>query len=85
MYGEVTNVGSATAYNGRLYIDANEGEREYVVWLGNITPGETIPVEKDLEGYVFADDLKCTYRLSWDQERLLTCVDMESARVSYSD
>ena len=85
MYGSVTNVGGGTAYNGRLYISANGGEREYVILLGDIDPGETISVEEYLEGYTFADDVRCTYWLDWDNERLLVCVDMESARVSYGD
>jgi len=85
MYGNVTNVGGGTAYNGRLYINANEGEREYIILLGDIDPGETIPVEEDLEGYTFADDVRCTYRLGWDYQGLLTCVSMDSGRVSYGD
>jgi len=95
MYGQVTNVGSSIAYNGRLYICANEGEREYIVLLGDVIPGQIIPVEKDLEGYVFADDLSCTYRLDWDCEKFLayvtqtcitqTCVSMDSLRVSGGD
>jgi len=85
MYGNVTNVGGGMAYNGRLYINANEGEREYITLLGDIDPGETIPVEEDLEGYTFADDVRCTYRLGWDYQRLLVCVSMDSGRVSYGD
>ena len=85
MYGNVTNVGGGTAYNGRLYINANEGEREYITLLGDIDPGETIPVEENLEGYTFADDVRCTYRLGWDYQRLLVCVSMDSGRVSYGD
>ena len=85
MYGNVTNVGGGTAYNGRLYINANEGEREYIVFLGDIDPGETIPVEENLEGYTFADDVRCTYRLGWDYQRLLVCVSMDSDRLSGGD
>jgi len=85
MYGNVTNVGGGTAYNGRLYINANEGEREYITLLGDIDPGETIPVEENLEGYTFADDVRCTYRLGWDYQRLLVCVSVDSARPSGAD
>jgi len=85
MYGNVTNVGGDTAYNGRLYINANEGEREYITLLGDIDPGETIPVEEDLEGYTFADDVRCTYRLGWDYQRLLVCVSVDSDRLSGGD
>ena len=85
MYGNVTNVGGGIAYNGRLYISANKGEREYITLLGDIDPGETISVEKNLEGYTFVDDVNCTYWLDWDLERMLACLDMESARASGGD
>jgi len=83
--GEVTNVGGAIAYDGKLTVVVNEGEREYRYLLGDFNPGECKHFECDLDDYGLGDEVGCTFRLSWEQERLLACVSMESGRVSYGD
>ena len=85
VFGDVTNVGSRPAYNARLFIIVNEGEHEYMSFLGDFESGERKPFECDLVGYCWGDETRCTFRLSWDQERLLTCVSMESTRPSGGD
>jgi len=83
--GDVTNVGSAVAYDGRLFVIVNEGENEYECFLGDFAPGECKHFECDLVDYCWDDEIRCTFRLSWDQERLLACVSMDSARPSGGD
>ena len=85
VFGDVTNVGSGVAYDGKLTVIVNEGEREYVSFFGDFDPGECKSFECDLVDYYWDDETRCTFRLSWDQERLLTCVSMDSGRVSYGD
>ena len=83
--GDVTNVGSGVAYDGKLTVVVNEGEHEYGCFLGNFNPGECKHFECDLDDYGLGDEVECTYRLSWNQERTLACVSMDSERVSYGD
>ena len=85
VFGDVTNVGSGVAYNGWLVVIVNEGEKEYISFLGDFAPGECKPFECDLVDYCWDDETRCTFRLSWDQERLLVCVSMDSDRLSGSD
>ena len=96
VFGDVTNVGSGVAYNGRLFVIVNEGEHEYECFLsefrpeeyrplGDFKPGERKPFECDLVDYCWDDETRCTFRLSWDQERMLVCVSMDSDRLSGSD
>ena len=85
LFGDVTNVGSVVAYDGKLVVIVNEGEAEYANFLGDFAPGECKHFECDLVGYKSSDETRCTFRLSWEQERLLACVSMESGRVSYGD
>ena len=85
VFGDVTNVGSEVAYDGKLTVVVNEGEHEYGCFLGNFNPGECKHFECDLDDYGLGDEVECTYRLSWNQERTLACVSMDSERVSYGD
>ena len=85
VFGDVTNVGSGIAYDGKLTVIVNEGEREYMSFLGDFQPGECKPFECDLVDYCWDDETRCTFRLSWDQERMLVCVSMDSDRLSGSD
>jgi len=85
VFGDVTNVGSAVAYNGQLVVIVNEGESEYSNFLGEFTPGECKSFECDLVDYCSSDEVRCTFRLSWDRKRMLACVSMESVRVSGAD
>jgi len=85
IFGDVTNVGGQIAHNAQLTVIVNEGENEYVSFLGDFDPGECRSFECDLVDYHTPDEARCTFRLSWDQERLLACVDMDSGRVSYGD
>ena len=85
VFGDVTNVGSGVAYDGKLTVIVNEGEHEYGNFLGDFAPGERKHFECDLVDYCWNDEIRCTFRLSWDQERLLVCVSMDSARPSGAD
>jgi len=85
VFGDVTNVGSGIAYDGKLTVVVNEGEHEYECFLGNFNPGECKHFECDLDDYGLGDEVECTYRLSWNQERTLACVSMDSARPSWGD
>jgi len=83
--GKVTNVGSAVAHNGRLFVIVNEGENEYGHFFGEFMPGECKHFECDLVGYKSSDETRCTFRLEWDYERFLACVSMDSLRLSIGD
>ena len=85
VFGDVTNVGSGVAYDGKLTVIVNEGEKEYVSFLGDFESGECKHFECDLVDYYWDDEIRCTFRLTWDQERMLACVSTESGRVSYGD
>lgn len=85
VFGDITNVGDLPAYNGWLFVIVNEGEAEHSSYLGDFNPGECKPFECDLEGYYNQDEARCTFRLTWNQERMLAYVCMDSARVSDGD
>ena len=85
VFGEITNVGSRVAYDGKLIVIVNEGENEYGLFLGDFEPGECKPFECDLVGYCWEDETRCAFRLAWSQSRTLACASMDSARVSYGD
>jgi len=85
LFGDVTNVGGGVAYDGKLIVIVNEGEVEYVSFLGDFEPGECKSFECDLVGYCSSDETRCTFRLMWNHERMLACVSMDSLRLSIGD
>jgi len=95
VFGKVTNVGNAIAYDGKIVVIVNEGENEYSHFLGDFEAGECKSFECDLVGYCWEDETRCTFRLEWSHSRMLscitqiyvtqTCVSMDSARVSHDD
>ena len=84
IFGDVTNVGSRPAYDARLTVIVNEGENEYSHFLGDFEPGECKHFECDLVDYYMPDEARCTFRLSWENEKFLT-VSTESGRPSIGD
>ena len=84
IFGDVTNVGSRPAYNARLTVIVNEGENEYSHFLGDFEPRECKHFECDLVDYFMPDEARCTFRLSWENEKFLT-VSTESGRPSIGD
>ena len=96
VFGDVTNVGGGVAYNARLFVIVNGGEREYEAFLGkfllneyrplgDFSPGECKHFECDLVDYCSSDETRCTFRLTWNYERMFACVSMDSLIPSGGD